>query len=129
MTNLTITACTKCGAAVEEHEGRHFIIDHCYRIDHADKCDCTEFKQISLGATSPDINHSPDLLVSRMLDVDAGKYYTHAELMGDIEELFNADGKPKSVICGRCATMVTTGTDCKCGYIGRLMDYLLKERE
>ncbi len=58
--------------------------------------------------------------------------YDYGTFMKGIDGIFKyvEDGKPKSVICGRCATMVTTGkdTDCKCGYIGKLMDHILEKK-
>ncbi len=56
--------------------------------------------------------------------------YTYTDLVDGLEAIFTmvASRTPRSVLCGRCGDVVTVGekSDCTCGYIGKMVDYLIE---
>ena len=57
--------------------------------------------------------------------------YTYDQFLKDSEEIFKYTGKgPKAVMCTRCGDTVnsTKDNDCSCGYIGRIVRRILKNR-
>ncbi len=64
--------------------------------------------------------------------MSTGAVVSYAELIEGLDAIFTmvASRTPRSVLCGRCGDVVTVGekSDCTCGYIGKMVDYLMEKR-